>query len=59
MTHDDVITPRRGLGYSNRGAAHSRTVTRRDSSDPGGALSFGPDERQAFVARVQAMTLTR
>jgi hypothetical protein len=62
MNHDDVITPWRKSSYSNSGAncvevARTRggKVAVRDSRNPGnGALSFGRDEWQAFVAKVQA-----
>ena len=67
MNHDDVTTPWRKSSYSNSGAncvevarTRSGKVAVRDSRNPGdGALSFSPHEWQAFVARVQTMTLTR
>jgi len=63
MNHDDVTTPWRKSSYSNTGAncvevarTRSGKVAVRDSRNPGdGALSFGPDEWQTFVAKVQAM----
>ncbi len=63
MNHDDVTTPWRKSSYSNTGAncvevarTRSGKVAVRDSRNPGGgALSFGPDEWQAFAAKVRAM----
>jgi hypothetical protein len=63
MNHDDVITPWRKSGYSNTGAncvevARTRggKVAVRDSRNPkGGALSFSPDQWQAFAAKVRTM----
>jgi Domain of unknown function (DUF397) len=63
MNHDDVTTPWRKSSYSNTGAncvevarTRSGKVAVRDSRNPGdGVLSFGPDEWQTFVAKVQAM----
>jgi len=67
MNHDDVTTPWRKSSYSNSQAncvevarTRSGKVAVRDSRNPGdGALSFGRDEWQTFVAKVQAITLTR
>ena len=63
MNHDDVTTPWRKSSYSNTGAncvevarTRSGKITVRDSRNPDdGALSFSPDEWQAFVAKVQTM----
>jgi hypothetical protein len=60
MNHDDVTTPWRKSSYSNTGAncvevaqTRSGKVAVRDSKNPdGGALSFSPDEWQAFVTKV-------
>ena len=55
MRRDEVTTSERGSGYSAGGATWSVMVVP-DSSSPGDeALSFSPDEWQAFVAKVQAM----
>ena len=56
MHRDDVTIPWCRPGYGNSGATRSGKVASRDSASPGrGALSFSLDERQAFVAKVQAM----
>jgi Domain of unknown function (DUF397) len=65
MNHDDVTTPWRKSSYSNSGAncvevarTRSGNVAVRDSRNAGGgALSFRPDEWQAFIAKAQDMTL--
>ena len=55
MRRDEVTTSERGSGYSAGGATRSVMVVP-DSNSPGDeALSFSPDEWQAFVAKVQAM----
>ena len=64
MNHDDVTTPWRKSSYSNSGAncvevarTRSGKVAVRDSRNPGGrALSFSPDEWQAFAVKVRTMT---
>ncbi len=64
MNHDDVTTPWRKSSHSNSGAncvevakTRSGKIAVRDSRNPdGGALRFRPDEWQAFMAKVQAMT---
>ena len=61
MNHDDVTTPWRKSSYSDSGAncvevasTRSGKVAVRDSRNPdGGALSFSPDEWQAFAAKVR------
>jgi Domain of unknown function (DUF397) len=63
MNHDDVTAPWRKSSYSNSQAncvevarTRSGKVAVRDSRNTDDvALSFGPGEWQAFVAKVQAM----
>jgi len=63
MNHDDVTTPWRKSSYSNSQAncvevarTHSGKVAVRDSRNTGDvALSFGPEEWQSFVTKVQTM----
>jgi hypothetical protein len=61
MNHDDVTTPWRKSSYSNSQAncvevarIRSGKVAVRDSRNPDdGALTFSPDEWQAFAAKVR------
>ena len=63
MNHDDVTTPWRKSSYSNSQAncvevarTGSGKVAVRDSRNPGGgALSFSPDEWQAFAMKVRTI----
>ena len=56
MNPDDVTIPWCSPGYGTSGATRNGKVAVPDPRKPGGgALSSGPDERQAFVAKVQAM----
>ena len=63
MNHDEVTNSWRKSNYSNTGAncvevakTRSGKVAVRDSRNPdAGALSFSPDEWQAFVSKVQTM----
>lgn len=56
MHRDEVTTPRRGSGYSTSSATRSGRFGVPDSRNTAdGALSFSPDEWQAFITKVQAM----
>jgi Domain of unknown function (DUF397) len=56
LNHDDVTIPWCRPGYGTGGATRNGKGAVPDSRNRGGgALSFGPDEWQAFVAKVQAM----
>jgi len=63
MNHDDVTTPWRKSSYSNSQAncvevagTRGGKVAVRDSRNPGGgALSFSPDEWQAFAMKVRTI----
>ena len=56
MHRDEVTTPRRGSDHGTSSATRSGKFAVPDSRNSRDvALSFSPDERQAFVAKVQAM----